>query len=171
MSKKSSGSSISDIKEVKIILNGSKDSSVIKDEDEYLTRRELLEKRAENITDTLESLTTQQIERYKFRRIMQIVISVFFMLLVLGLTVALIVCIAYVLKNKDIDYLNAIIVLVGSGVTYLASVITIVAVIVRYTFPENEDKLLTELISKVIEEEQTFFKDEEEQLNYNKKQG
>lgn len=151
-----------ELSEVRNIINKNKSrvTSGIKDENEYSLKQDLLEKRSEKITDTLRSLTEQQIYRYKFRRVMQIIISVFFMVLVVALTIALIVCINYVLKSNELDYIKEVSVLVGSCITYLTSVITIVAVIVKYTFPENEDKLMTDLISKVIEEEQLLLNDE-----------
>lgn len=153
---------VKELSEVKGIINKNKDKSTsgLKDEKEYSLKRELFTKRSEKITDTLKSLTDQQIYRYTFRRVMQIIISAFFMSLVVALTIALIICIRYVLKSDNLDYIKEVSVLVGSSITYLTSVITIVAVIVKYTFPENEDKLLTDLISKVIDEEQLLLNDE-----------
>lgn len=146
---------IKELSEVKDIIkkNKSKSASGIKDENEYLSRQKLLEQRSEKVTAALKSLTDQQIYRYQFRSVMQIIISAFFMALVVALTIALIICIDFVVKSDNLDYIKAISVLVGSSITYLTSVITIVTVIVKYSFPENEDKLLTDLISKVIEEE------------------
>lgn len=158
--------STSHIIEVRTLLEeNSLKTSKVTNESDYLQRRKELGLRTTNITNTLQQLTKQQVSSYRFRHIMQIIIVIFFMAIVATLTVAIIICINYILKNEDISITNEIVVLVGSCVTYLTSVISIVTIIVKYLFPENEDKLLAEIVPKILEEEKILFQSDINSLN------
>lgn len=140
-----SASTIIDVLGVKNIIGSSqKVMSLLQDETQL---------RAHYVTETLQTLSKQQQERYKFKRIMQVIIVAFFMAIVAALTVF--IGIAGVRAVNMRLNTELIIAFISGCVTYLGSVISIIAIIVKYIFPNDEDKLLNDLMVKVIEKENT----------------
>ena len=157
-------SNISEIEEV--LLEAKEEETVIRDISIHRgyayqeIESEENAKQATLITDILNNYTNQQKDRFNYKSRTQKFIFWFLMALVAALTAALIAWISYLFKYHQSFDIPDIIGLVTSCITYLSSLLTIFLVIVKYVFPEDEEKNFNELVSNIIKNHTDRLKNE-----------
>lgn len=107
-------------------------------------------KQATLITSILENYKDQQSKRNKNKYSKQKTIFWVLMVLVCGLTIALALWIGFLFCFHQTIATPEIIGLITSCITYLSSLLIIFFVIVKYVFPEDEEKDFNELVAIII---------------------
>lgn len=124
-------------------------------------------KRARHVTELLQNYKNQQIERNTYKEKAKPKIMRFLMGLIVILTLALgamVVC--YFIFDTNGDMLGG---LITSCVTYLGSLLTILLVIVKYIFPENEESNFNDLVKSIISNDTERVKSENKNNGYQEK--
>ena len=116
-------------------------------------------KRAETVTDILEQYKDQQKERYEYKRDNKKVVFVLLMIMLSVLTAAIIVSIILFFALKLNSY-QALTGLIFGCVTYVSSIFAIFMIIVKYIFPEDEEKNFNSLIATIIKDDTNRIKNQ-----------
>lgn len=106
--------------------------------------------RAEEITTIFTNYRKQQEARYEYKTGKKPVILWTLLGLVAVIIIATIVLTAFLVRCRDIDASVAA-VLISGFVTSLGSVLSILTIVVKYVFPEDEDKNFNALVTSIIE--------------------
>lgn len=134
-----------DFENVERIISQKGSKKLLKNQEDYMSER------SGSVNSLIKELDEQQKRRFNFKSKYQKIIVIFFLTIVTLLTVGIILMVIVSIKNEmSQQYLVA---LISSCVTYLTSVISILRIIVKYIFPCDEDKLLLEIYTKIIEKE------------------
>lgn len=128
------------------------------DNDNYRLFRENV-KRAEHVTEILSQYETQQKERYEYKRDKKKVIFNILMVLLVVLTITLLVAVIlyFALKMNSNQALAG---LISGCVTYISSLFAIFMIIVKYIFPEDEEKNFNDLIATIIKDDTNRIKNQ-----------
>lgn len=117
-------------------------------------RAEQLE-RAQTVTVILQNYNSQQVDRNDYKKKMRPVMFWLLMVVILALTVGIVIFVAI---NKITT--EAIVGIVSACVTYLGSLLTILIVIIKYIFPEDEDKNFNSLVTTIVDNDTERIKDD-----------
>ncbi len=139
---------------------------VDKNSDYHTKLKDQQKKRATIVTDILENYKTQQKERYEYKKKKKPCI-VTFLLILIGILTASVCVLSFIGFNKEVNT-NIVIALVSTYVTYLSAILSILVIVVRYIFPDDEDKNFNELVSSIIENDTERIKNEND-YDINKK--
>ncbi len=138
----------------------------------YLFHQELHNyhlKRTQTITEILSNYTSQQKERYIYKKDNKPVIFWILTSIMLLLTLGIIAWVVLALVLVELNT-QAVIAIIGSLVTYLGSLISILIVIVNYLFPADEEKNFNNLVSTIVQNDTDIIKIENEyELKRNKR--
>ena len=115
---------------------------------------------AQTVTEILKNYNNQQKDRNDYKKVMRHVLFWLLMAVILGLTICIIVFVSKIVINEITT--EAIIGIVSAGVTYLGSLLTILIVIVKYIFPEDEDKNFHNLLTTIVDNDTERIKDDNE---------
>lgn len=153
------------INEAKNIFSNSKQNEINSDK-QFGELLDISILRANHITQILENYKKQQNERDGFKKSCQKTVFIFLLVIIAVLTATVCVGIILFFALRLYDYAQALVGLISSCVTYLGSILAIFLIIVKYIFPENEEKYFNELVTYIIQDDTTRLKD---QLDYFKK--
>lgn len=117
-------------------------------------------KQAVLITGILGNYKDQQNSRYLFKTKTQKILFWFLIGLIGVLTAALIIFVIFLFKFNSKMNVEVIVGLVSGCITYLGSLLTIFLVVVKYVFPEDEEKNFNELVSNIIKNHTDRIKNE-----------
>lgn len=128
------------------------------DNDNYRLFRENV-KRAEHVTEILSQYETQQKERYAYKRDKKKVIFNILMVMLVVLTITLLISVIlyFALKMNSNQALAG---LISGCVTYISSLFAIFMIIVKYIFPEDEEKNFNDLIATIIQDDTNRIKNQ-----------
>ena len=156
----------SSIKEVEALIAESEQTAKIEtqaDYDaEYAYRQKMhkqQELRAEQVTQIFCNYREQQQQRYNYKKKMKPKIFWFLIFLVVGIFGLLLLLSVGIIRRYEIDT-TSVVALVSSFVTCLGSILSILIIIVRYVFPEDEDKNFNALVTSIIENDTKRIKDD-----------
>lgn len=137
--------------------------------------RDEQEKRTEEITQLFVNYRKQQSERYdyKCKTKPQFVHFLFGLIIAIGLV--FVIFLLAVLGTQDLNGADIAMIITGF-VTCLGSILSILLIIVKYLFPEDEDKDFNDLIKSIITNDTVRIKDDntyqiDNKKNNNKKDG
>lgn len=116
------------------------------------------ERRAGIVTDILENYKVQQKQRYEYKTQKKPCL-VSFLLILISLLTVLIGFICYKTFTGEINT-EIVVALVASLVSYLGAVFTILTIVVKHLFPNDEDKNFNELVSSIVENDTIRIKNE-----------
>lgn len=117
------------------------------------------EKRTEEITKLFVNYREQQEKRYKYKDEMKPQLVRFLFSLIFAIGVIFVLFLLVALLTQEIDGAD-IVMIVASFVTCLGSILSIVLIIVKYIFPEEEDKDFNDLIKAIITNDTVRIKDD-----------
>ena len=127
--------------------------------DNDLDINSFVEERETNISEYIESFVRYHKGRLSFKNKFQYIITIFLLTLILGFGATLIISIIFVIKGIIIDSTQIATILSCSGASFIASVFSLLQIIVKYLFPQSDDKVGTDLL-------QTTLSSDLELLNY-----
>lgn len=117
-------------------------------------------KRAEQVTLLLQNYTTQQSKRNDYKETAKPKIVRFLLSLIGVFAFAMVVAVVLgIVHGVDSLTLGA---LVAGCVTFLGSIITVLVIIVKYLFPENEEANFNDLVKSIIANDTERMKSENE---------
>lgn len=149
------------LKDVTDILRRSIKSRVENDDDFYdKVLRKSQSDRASIITDILRNYKDQQKERFNFKKDKQKKLLYVLLGIIGCLTVTIIVLSIYFFRTTLVTHTKGIVAFISSIVTYLTVLISVLLIIVKYVFPEDEEKNFNDLVSKIIENDTVRIRDD-----------
>ncbi|MBQ8684968.1 MAG: hypothetical protein IJ514_02205 [Clostridia bacterium] len=123
------------------------------------TMRAEQEKRTEEITKIFVNYRGQQEQRYEYKHNIKPKIIGFLFRLIIALVVLLAAFSIILICVQEIEG-PSVVALVTGFVTCLGSVLSILVIIVKYIFPEDEDKNFNDLVTSIITNDTVRIKDE-----------
>lgn len=96
-------------------------------------------------TDLFTDAVDAYIKKLKTNKVLKIILFFISMAILIGFVVSFICCIFFVIRTQTKSE-NILAVLIPAGVTIISSVISIILVIAKYLFPQDEDKQFTHLV-------------------------
>lgn len=154
------------IKEIEALIAESEQKKEIETQADYDAEyaywkkmHEQQELRAEEITTIFTNYRIQQDERYKYKKKMKPVIFWFLFALITVIVLSLFGWSIVFICLHEIDAAS-VVALVSSFVTCLGSILSILIIIVKYIFPEDEDKNFNALVTSIIENDTKRIKDD-----------
>lgn len=154
------------IKEIETLIAESEQKKEIETQADYDAEyaywkkmHEQQELRAEEITKIFQNYRTQQKERYDYKKEMKPTIFWFLFSLVIAIVGLLFAWSIVFICLHEIDAAS-VVALVSSFITCLGSILSILIIIVRYVFPEDEDKNFNALVTSIIENDTKRIKDD-----------
>lgn len=149
------------LKDVTDILRRSIKSRVENDDDFYdKVLRKSQSDRASIITDILRNYKDQQKERFNFKKDKQKKLLYVLLGIIGCLTITIIVLSIYFFRTTLVTHTKGIVAFISSIVTYLTVLISVLLIIVKYVFPEDEEKNFNDLVSKIIENDTVRIRDD-----------
>ena len=104
-----------------------------------------------NATNLFSQLTGEYRKKIVTNKILKIILFCASMLILVAFVVSFIICLFVVINlNKDVSTILSI--LVPAGLSITTSIISIIMVIAKYLFPQDEDKYFAELL-KVLDKD------------------
>lgn len=156
----------SSIEEVQALIAESEQTVEIKTQAEYDAEyaywRKMHEQqglRTEEITRIFQNYRTQQAERYNYKERKKPIIFWFLFSLVIAIVALLFTWSIVFICLHEIDT-ACVVALVSSFITCLGSILSILIIIVKYVFPEDEDKNFNALVTSIIENDTKRIKDD-----------
>ena len=104
-----------------------------------------------NTTNLLIDIIRGYKSKMKINKIMKIILFSVSLLILVALILAFLYCLKIATKKDDIATILAI--LIPAGVTIITSVISIIMIIAKYLFPQDEDKNFANLIKVLTSQE------------------
>ena len=92
------------------------------------------------------------VKKLKTNKRLKIALFIISMVILVGFVAAFIACVFFVI-NTQTKAENILAVLIPAGVTIISSVVSIILVIAKYLFPQDEDKQFTELVKVLTSKE------------------
>lgn len=117
--------------------------------------------RTKIITSLFGNYRDQQAERYEYKKEKKGSILRFLVFLIIGIFALLCYC-CYTVVSRNSYKTEDIVALVSSFVTCLGSILSILMIIIKYIFPEDEDKNFNNLVTAIIENDTKRTKDDKE---------
>ena len=156
----------SSIQEVEALIAESEQKTKIETQAEYdaeYAYRQKMHKqqelRAEQVTQIFYNYREQQQQRYNYKKKMKPRIFWFLFSLVIAIVALLFAWSIVFICLHEIDAAS-VVALVSSFITCLGSILSILIIIVRYVFPEDEDKNFNALVTSIIENDTKRIKDD-----------
>lgn len=106
--------------------------------------------RETNISEYIESFVNYHKGRLSFKNKFQYIITIFLLILILGFGATLIASIVLVINGTIVDATQIATILSCSGASFIASVFSLLQIIVKYLFPQSDDKVGTDLLKTTL---------------------
>lgn len=104
--------------------------------------RDLLDTKA---TDLFSNIVDAYVGKVKTNKCLKILLFAISQLILLAFAVSFIVCLFMVFNNTR-NMSEVLAILIPAGVTVVASIVSIIVIIAKYLFPQDEDKNFTYLV-------------------------
>lgn len=161
-----------EVSEVDELLTGADDKVELRNQAqydaEYLYRQAMQNEqkaRAKKITNIFSNYVQQQKDRYNYKERVKRKMVRGLMALVVVIFIAVLVLSRVFILRAEIDT-TGVVALVGAWITGLGSIVSILLIVVRYLFPEDEDKNFNDLVTSIIENDTKRIKDDNDfQIN------
>ena len=131
----------------------------IQKQDDWEEERKNLNERSKIIKDILRHYAEQQEERYKFKKNWKIFFIIFFLVLataiIAGAFFLAIVAIKY-FSDKQTELITC---LITSGVSCFGSIVSILLIIIKYVFPNDEETNFNNLVANIVQNDTERLKD------------
>lgn len=109
--------------------------------------KELVDTKA---ADLFSNIVDSYVKKIKTNKILKIVLFSFSLVVLLAFAVAFIVCLFIVVRSKT-EIGESLAILIPVGTTAVTSVVSIIVIIAKYLFPQDEDNNFTNLIKVLYE--------------------
>lgn len=142
---------MSEINRVNSIFDRNRsDTELVKSQND-LNENENINLRSRTITQILVNYQNQQASRYEYKEAAKKVIVPLFCAIAGLFVVLMIVAIALSIKYLHGSSVEFLTVIISSLVTGFSAVISVILIIIKYIFPNDEEKYFNDLISIIVE--------------------